>query len=61
MVGGNNELKQEIQRYNKLAFENWLKQKNISFKFNPPNASHFGGVLEREIRSIRKVFFRCPE
>ena len=27
----------------------------IEFVFNPPSASHFGGVFERQIGSIRKV------
>ena len=27
----------------------------IEFAFNPPSASHFGGVFERQIGTIRKV------
>ena len=28
---------------------------HIEFLFNPPSASHFGGVFERQISTIRKV------
>ena len=32
-----------------------MLQRGIDWKFQPPNASHFGGVFEREIRSVKKV------
>ena len=32
-------------------------QKKISWKFNPPYSSHFGGFFEREIRTVRKILF----
>ena len=31
-------------------------KKNIEWKFTPPTASHMSGMVERMIRSIRKVF-----
>ena len=44
-----------IQDWNSNQIEEFLKQKDIIWKFNPPYASHMGGVWERQIRSVRKV------
>ena len=32
-----------------------LLQKEIKWEFNPPAASHMGGIWERQIRTVRKV------
>ncbi|XP_072020362.1 uncharacterized protein [Amphiura filiformis] len=55
MVGAENELRQEIQKLNQALIHSTLLQKSINWIFNPPAASHHGGVWERMIRSIRKV------
>lgn len=54
-VGANKELKQAIKEWNKQRIENYMLQKEITWIFNPPTASHMGGVWERQIRSVRKV------
>ena len=53
--GGEKELKVAIQKWNQDQVHNFLLQRKIEWIFNPPYASHMGGVWERMIRSIRKV------
>jgi len=55
-VGGERELNQAINSWNSNhRLKDHLLLKNIDWSFNPPHASHMGGVWERQIRSIRKV------
>ena len=54
-IGGKNELAKEFKTLNQDRIQNKLIGEDIQWIFNPPCSSHFGGVWEREIRSIRKV------
>ena len=57
LVRGQKELKLSIDQWNKQKIEEFFKQRNISWSFNPPSASHFGGHYERQIRSVRKILW----
>ena len=55
LVGAEKELRIEINKWNKEKIQEYLLQKNIDWRFNPPGGSHFGGIWERQIRTVRKV------
>ena len=52
---GEKELREAILKWNQRRINEFLTHQNIQWIFNPPTASHMGGVWERMIRSIRKV------
>ena len=54
-VGGEHELRDALKLWNQEQIHVFLLQKGIDWKFNPFGASHFGGIWERQIRSIRKI------
>ena len=54
-VGGNRELKEAINQWNKDKLHQHFLQQEIKWIPNPPKASHMGGVWERVIRTIRKI------
>lgn len=58
-VGAANELRQLVrssQHQQSIAEE--CASKGIRWRFNPPKASHFGGLWEAAIQSAQKHFFR---
>ncbi|KAK0135318.1 hypothetical protein N1851_028839 [Merluccius polli] len=54
-IGAERELKKAIHEWNTSKIEDTLRQRGIEWMFNPSTASHYGGVWERLIRSIRKI------
>ena len=52
--GGEREIRESICEWNQQRIHDQLRQTNITWKFNPPAASHMG-VWERMIRSVRKI------
>ena len=54
-VGAQRELKEALAKMNQQRIQGALLQKGIQWSFNPPGASHHGGVWERLIKSVRQV------
>ena len=54
-VGAERVLSEALKAWNKNQINNYLRQREISWQFNPPTASHMGGSWERMIRSIRRI------
>ena len=54
-VGACKELKRAIQEWNQAKISAHLLKREVDWHFNPPAASHMGGVWERQVRTIRKV------
>ncbi|KAJ8018203.1 hypothetical protein HOLleu_43941 [Holothuria leucospilota] len=54
-VGSESTLREALRAWNDSDIPAWLAQRGITWKFNPPAASHFGGVWESMIRVVRKV------
>lgn len=55
LVGGERELRQAIAEWNQEQICDALSQKCIQWRFNPPTASHMGGVWERLVASVKKA------
>ena len=41
--------------FDQRRIHNFLQERSVEWRFNPPAASHMGGVWERQIRTVRKV------
>lgn len=54
--GGERELHAAFQSLHPDLKEQ-LSKHQVSFKFNPPSAPHFGGIWEREIRSVKAALY----
>lgn len=53
--GAEVEIKEALIRWNQDRITRYLRSREIEWHFNPPAASHAGGVWERIIRSVRKI------
>jgi len=54
-VGANHELKTAMKELNTVKVSRFLADNQCEFKFNTPNASHAGGVWERQIGTVKSV------
>lgn len=54
-VGAKKELQKAFAAVNQDKIQKTLREKSIKWTFNPPGASHHGGIWERLIKSIRQV------
>lgn len=54
--GGEREIREAFEVLHP-ALRNHLAKHQIQFKFNPPSAPHFGGVWEREVRSVKAALY----
>ena len=54
-VGGKSELKNAMKEMDQCKLEKYVRAQGCEWHFNPPHASHFGGVWERQIGTIRRV------
>ncbi|XP_028407516.1 uncharacterized protein LOC114530125 [Dendronephthya gigantea] len=54
-IGGKSELDQTLNAMNQKDIKKYVSEQNCKWKFNPPHASHFGGVWERQIGTVRRV------
>lgn len=57
LVGAHREMREDIQKWNCDKLHENMLQSGIQWEFNPPAGSHFGGVWERLIRSVRQVLY----
>ena len=56
-VGAKSELKVEFEKLKDSQIIEKCAEMGIEWNFNPPAASHFGGVFERMIREVRKIMY----
>ena len=53
--GAEAEIKIALEKWNPDRIDNHLRKRGVKWNFNPPHASHAGGVWERMTRSIRRI------
>lgn len=54
-VGAKSELANALSEMDEKKIKRYVTEQGCEWKFNPPHSSHFGGVWERQIGTIRRV------
>ena len=52
---GEQELRAALSEWNQKQISDHMLQRQIEWSFNPPHASHMGGIWERLIKSVRQI------
>ncbi|XP_046863163.1 uncharacterized protein LOC124456899 [Xenia sp. Carnegie-2017] len=60
-VSANKELNKGIEEWDQSKVDKFCTQRRSKWHFNPPSASHMGGVWERMIRSVRQILKAIPK
>lgn len=53
--GADTEIKAHLKEISQAKINQYLLERDIEWRFGPPDASHWGGVWERMIRSVRRI------
>jgi hypothetical protein len=54
-IGGKSELEEAFKEMDLGKVQRFVTEQGCKWELNPPHASHFGGVWERQIGTIRRV------
>ncbi|XP_068203732.1 uncharacterized protein [Palaemon carinicauda] len=54
-IGADSVLRKELERLNHSTASNALSTKGITWWYNPPYSSHWGGAWEHQVRTISQV------
>ena len=55
LVAGEKELRSCLDTWNQAQITDALSQRQIEWRFNPPTASHMGGIWERLVASVKRA------
>ena len=55
LKGGERELREALTQWNQQKISDELSQQHIEWRFNPPAASHMGGIWERLVGSVKRA------
>ena len=60
MCGADRELREALSELDPEELQRAARPHGIDWVFNPPHGSHFSGSVERQIRSVRKIWRSMP-
>ena len=56
-IGAEKELRETVEKWNIVNIAAELDHKGVKWRFNPSSAPHQGGILERLVRSFKRVLY----